>query len=77
MPLRSAIVFYSTLACLALGSLAWARPVEDAIAEITGTESTDPRGCMLMVVCVSLLVVMATTLMVVTLTYKKKKDPKN
>jgi Sec-independent protein secretion pathway component TatC len=46
----------------------------DAVSNILATQTSDPGGFTLMVICISLLVILAASLMVVTLTYKKKKN---
>jgi hypothetical protein len=55
----------------------WAKPLSDAISTVTDTESTDPNGFKLMIVCIGLLVFLAFTLIGVTIFYfakQKKKD---
>ncbi len=56
---------------------AYAKPVGEAMSVITDSETTDPNGFKLMVMCIGLLVFLAFTLIGVTIFYftkGKKKD---
>jgi cytochrome c biogenesis protein CcdA len=56
---------------------AYAKPVGEAVSVVTDSETMDPNGVKLMVMCISLLVFLAFTLIGVTIFYftqAKKKD---
>jgi hypothetical protein len=56
---------------------AYAKPVGEAVSVVTDSETMDPNGVKLMVMCISLLVFLAFSLIGVTIFYftkAKKKD---
>ena len=56
----------------------YAKPVNEAVSVVTDSDSMDANGVKLMVVCISLLVFVAFTLIGVTIFYftkAKKKSP--
>jgi len=57
---------------------AFSKSIGDALSDM-GLQDSDPRGLILMVVCVALLVTLASTLIFTTLKLgaRAKKNPKN
>jgi len=55
---------------------AYAKPVGEAVSVVTDSESMDPNGVKLMVMCIALLVFLAFTLIGVTIFYFAKSKEK-
>ena len=75
---RLKISLLSPVVLLLLPLAANAKPVGEAVSVVTDSDSMDPNGVKLMVMCISLLVFLAFTLIGVTIFYftkaKKKEE---
>jgi len=75
LPLSNLLLLIGVLVTVA--APAWATPISDAIGPVTDTETTDPNGFKLMIVCIGLLIFVAFTLIGVTIFYFAKQKKKS